>query len=71
MCNCEKHESPNVIMKGEWLKRCAARFIEIAGTDEETAEQLAEACFLSTVEFEDFESTPEECADNEMSYWSE
>ena len=71
MHKCEKHDSPNVIMKGEWLKRCSARFTEVANVDEETAEQLAEACLESTMEFGDFESTPEECADNEMSYWSE
>lgn len=60
---------PPEIEKGEWLKRCAARFIEVGGADEETAEQLAEACLESTIEFEDWESTPEDCADGEMSYW--
>jgi hypothetical protein len=25
----------------------------------------------STIEFEDWESTPEECADGEMSYWQD
>jgi len=62
---------PTEITKGEWLRRCAARFIEKGGVDEETAEAFAETCLESTLEFEDFESTPEECADGEMSYWTD
>ena len=64
-------DGSTTISKGEWLKRCAARFIEVADIDEETAEQLAETSLESTIEFEDTESTPEECADGEMSYWND
>ena len=59
------------ISKGEWLKRCAARFVEVADLSEEFAEQLAEDCLKSTIEFGDIESTPEKCADEELSYWSD
>lgn len=62
---------PEGIEKGEWLKRCAARFVERADLCQETAEECAETCLESTMEFEDWESTPEECADNEMSYWDD
>lgn len=62
---------PPEISKGEWLKRCAIQFVKVADLDQETADQFAETCLESTIEFDDKESTPEECADNEMSYWGD
>lgn len=56
----------------EWKDRCAARYIKRAGVTTELAQELAEACF----ENQDGEFTtsadysPEDCADEDMSYWA-
>ena len=56
----------------EWKKRCAARYIERAGVTIGHAQELADACFenqdgeFSTAR----EYSPEDCADDDMSYWA-
>jgi len=54
----------------EWLERCAARFVERAEVSQEFAAECALAAYEEGDEiYEDF--TPEEAADEEMSYWGD
>ncbi len=55
------------ISKEEWLKRCAAQLVLRSGIEPETAAEIAETVFESAEE--DLNESPEECADEEMSYW--
>ncbi|WP_155741271.1 hypothetical protein [Burkholderia pseudomultivorans] len=52
----------------EWLRRCAARFVQRANVDQQTANSYAEAVFENVADF-GFENDPEGAADCEMSYW--
>ena len=58
--------------KAEWLKRCAARFEERGGCSKELAWEMAQSCFYE--KDGDFlthvKESPEDCADEDMSYWS-
>jgi len=59
----------------EWKARCAARFAEVATwlSKEDCAEQ-AQMCFESFVDApfdETAEYHPEDCADEEMSEWTD
>lgn len=62
--------------KDEWITRCAARYQERAGLTPEQAREAAEACFYAEsgepgFEFsEAVEYQPENCADEDMSYWT-
>jgi len=55
----------------EWKKRCAARYVERAGVTDDHAKELADACFEA--QDGDFSEmaiySPEDCADEDMSYW--
>lgn len=55
----------------EWKGRCAARYMEKAGLDAETAREFADACFeAQDGEFSTAaDYSPEDCADEDMSYW--
>lgn len=62
--------------KEEWLQRCAIRFIERTGLTPKKAHELACTTFDAQddpgFEFsESGEYNPENCADEEMSYWDE
>ncbi|HEF4736141.1 hypothetical protein KTD19_26410 [Burkholderia multivorans] len=52
----------------EWLRRCAARFVQRANVDQQTANSFAEAVFENVADF-GFENDPEGAADCEMSHW--
>lgn len=52
----------------EWKDRCAARFIQRGGMDEEDAAYNAQVCFDEFCA--DSLDDPEVCADESMSYWS-
>lgn len=63
--------------KDEWIARCAARYAERAGLNETEAKAAAVACFDAEsgepgFEFsEAVEYSPEDCADEDMSYWTD
>lgn len=54
------------IAKEDWLRRCAQRFIEKGGLDEDTAMAFAEACWDA---YDRDIDAPESAADEDMSYW--
>ncbi|WP_321944669.1 hypothetical protein [Burkholderia cenocepacia] len=54
----------------QWLKRCAARFVQRAGVEQRIADSFAEAAFENVADF-GFENDPEGAADHEMSYWND
>ncbi|MCL4664449.1 hypothetical protein L0Z16_03445 [Burkholderia multivorans] len=58
------------ISDAEWLRRCAARFVQRADVEQRIADSFAEAAFENVADF-GFENDPEGAADSEMSYWSE
>ena len=59
--------------KGEWIARCAARYQERAGLTQEQAREAAEACFdaESREPGSEFSEVPEDCADEDMSCWTD
>ena len=61
--------------KDEWIARCAARYQERAGMTPEQANEAAKACFEAEsgeTEFsEAVEYRPEDCADEDMSCWTD
>ena len=63
--------------KEEWIARSAARYQERAGLTPEQAKDAAEACFDAEsgepgFEFsEAVEYRPEDCADEDMSNWTD
>lgn len=63
--------------KDEWISRCAARYQDRAGLTPEQAKDAAEACFDAEsmelgFEFSEVaEYCPEDCADNDMSCWTD
>lgn len=57
------------ITKDEWLTRCAKRLTELGGLEPEVAHEVAETQFENVGE--DLTESPEDAADEEMSYWSE
>lgn len=59
----------------EWIERCADRFIKTTGTDIDKAHYLAGVCADSQADsngasMAEWES-PEDAADEEMSYWDD
>ncbi|MCA7902899.1 hypothetical protein LGM39_26360 [Burkholderia cepacia] len=58
------------ISDAEWLRRCAARFVQRAGVEQRIADSFAEAVFENVADF-GFENDPEGAADCEMSYWND
>lgn len=52
----------------EWLRRCAARFVERGGLSASTAMECAQACSDSR---DDDLHTPEEAADEDMACWND
>ena len=56
--------------KKEWLDRCAARYVAQGGISTEAAPAYAQACFEEQDgEFlESADYSPEDCADEDMSY---
>ncbi|MBU9468613.1 hypothetical protein LGM75_24660 [Burkholderia multivorans] len=61
---------PEIMTDEQWLKRCAARFVERAHVNETIARSFAESCFEDIADF-GFENDPEGAADCEMSYWGD
>ena len=63
--------------KDESIARSAARYQERAGLTPEQAKDAAEACFAAEsgelgFEFSELvEYRPEDCADEDMSYWTD
>lgn len=63
--------------KDEWIARCAARYQQQAALTPEQARDAAEACFDAEAgepgfEFsESAEYGPENCADEDMSCWTD
>jgi hypothetical protein len=58
--------------KEEWIARAATRYQSQAGLTPDDARAAAEAIFAAESEelgFEDY--SPEDCADNDMSYWTD
>jgi hypothetical protein len=62
--------APEGMTKELWLKKCAAQFKKVCPsmTDEECSD-LAEICFESVGS--DLMEVPEDCADEEMSEWTD
>jgi hypothetical protein len=52
----------------EWLARCAERFAKRGGCSDQDSRDFAEACLESRLNEDD---SPEDCADEDMSYWHE
>ena len=52
----------------EFMTRATARYVEKAGLDQETARSCAEATLGAWKEY-DKDGSPEEAADDDMSYW--
>lgn len=55
-------------IKEDWLRRCAQRYIDMSGIDEDEAKEYAEACWESRLDDAD---SPEDAADEDMSYWGD
>lgn len=53
-----------------WRRLYIARIVAVAGVSEEAATASFEACGLGPDGY-DIEDDPEECADDEMSYWDD
>jgi len=62
--------------KEEWITRCAAQYQQRAGLTHEQAKAAAVECFDAQMpeqgfEFSELEDySPEDCADEDMSYWA-
>lgn len=61
----------STLSKDEWLKRYAARIVDRAGLDQESAMACALAGYEAELEGGDFGETPEDMADEEMSYFTD
>jgi hypothetical protein len=59
----------STITRDEWVARCAARLIERGVTEDLHPHSIADAC-LETLD-EDLTESPEEAADEELSYWTD
>ncbi|WP_321799770.1 hypothetical protein [Burkholderia sp. BCC1988] len=60
---------PRPMSDAEWLRRCAARFVQRGNVEQRIADSFAEAAFENVADF-GFEDDPEGAADCEMSYWN-
>lgn len=49
-----------------WIERCAQRYIDAANLPPSTAREFAEACWDYRLDDSD---SPEDAADEDMSYW--
>lgn len=49
-----------------WIDRCAKRYEERGGVDSKTARDFAHACWENRL---DDDESPEDAADEDMSYW--
>lgn len=58
--------------KQEWIDRCAARYINRAGLDKKTAEEMALVCYTQAMDDDDDldQFTPEDAADEDMDCWT-
>lgn len=59
-----------VLTRGQWLKRCAAVFIQEGLVGPDFATEMAEICLNDTFEG-DLTENPEDAAREEMSYWAD
>jgi len=53
--------------KEEWLRRCSAQFVTVGGLTKHDADYQANLAYESGI-YVDFDK-PEDCANEEMSYW--
>lgn len=61
----------STLSKEEWLNRYAARIVDRAGWDKDSAMACAVAGYEAELECGDFSETPEDMADEEMSYFTD
>lgn len=54
------------VLARRWIDRCAKRYEERGGVDSKTARDFAHACWENRL---DDDESPEDAADEDMSYW--
>lgn len=58
------------LKKQEWIDRCATRYMRHGGVGETLAREMAATCWDEEQDNPTSQS-PEDCADEDMSYWTD